>query len=434
MVEELVESAAPATSRTAQDAVVARMADVSLEDTPRLATGLGELDRVLGGGLVPGSVILVGGDPGIGKSTLLLGMVGSLSQAKVSVLYVSGEESQRQIKLRASRLGLSASGIHLLSDTRLEVIAQTIRSLAPSVVIIDSIQVMETEALGSAPGSIGQVRACAHELVQLVKPTPTVLVLVGHVTKEGFLAGPKVLEHLVDAVLHFEGDTTSGFRVLRSTKNRFGATNELGVFHMTAEGLVGVDNPSEMFLSDRPEAVPGCMVTVSLEGSRPLLVEVQALTCPCGFGLPRRRTTGLDASRLSMLLAVLERRVGLRQLAQQDVFVSTLGGMRLSEPGADLGISIAVASSLKERPSFRTDVAIGEVGLTGEVRPVANMLERLQEAKRIGFTRCFLAAGRGVPERIEGMELIPVRHVQEAVARALQAPSPVREAAVVVED
>jgi DNA repair protein RadA/Sms len=279
--------------------------------------------------------------------------------------------------------------------------------------------VLETQTLSSAPGSIGQVRAFAYELIRLVKESQSALLLVGHVTKEGFLAGPKALEHLVDTVLYFEGEPTSGFRLLRSTKNRFGATYELGVFHMTAEGLVEVTNPSELFLSDRTEPVPGCIVTVSLEGSRPLLVEVQALTSPCGIGLPRRRTTGVDFNRLSMLLAVLERRVGLHQLAQQDVFVSTLGGVRLPEPGADLGVAIAIASSLKERPTKKGDVAIGEVGLTGEVRPVTNALQRLHEAKRVGFSRCFLAAQRGLAA-VEGLEVVAVRHVREAVAKALE--------------
>jgi DNA repair protein RadA/Sms len=285
---------------------------------------------------------------------------------------------------------------------------------------VDSIQVIETDALSSAPGSIGQVRACAHELVRLMKERASALFLVGHVTKEGFLAGPKVLEHLVDTVLYFEGEPTSGFRLLRSTKNRFGATHELGVFHMTAEGLVEVSNPSELFLSDRAEAVPGCMVTVSLEGSRPLLVEVQALTSPCALGLPRRRTTGVDFNRLSMLLAVLERRVGLQQLAQQDVFASSLGGVRLLEPAADLGIAIAIASSLKERPTKRRDLAIGEVGLTGEIRPLTSVSQRIHEAKRVGFQRCLVAAGRGEPSRIDGIEVIPVAHVRDAIARALE--------------
>ncbi|MBI1992584.1 MAG: DNA repair protein RadA, partial [Candidatus Omnitrophica bacterium] len=380
----------------------------------------GEFDRVLGGGIVSGSVTLVGGEPGIGKSTLLLSVAGALAALGHTVLYVSGEESLHQTKLRATRLGLSSSLIHLLAHTQLEAIIGAIKQLRPQVVIVDSIQVIETNALSSAPGSIGQVRACAHELVQLVKGSRSALFLVGHVTKEGFLAGPKVLEHLVDTVLYFEGEPTSGFRVLRSTKNRFGATYELGVFHMTMEGLVEVPNPSELFLSDRTDAVPGCMVTVSLEGSRPLLVEVQALTSPCGMGLPRRRTTGLDFNRLSMLLAVLERRVGLHQLTQQDVFVSSLGGVRLLEPAADLGIGIAIASSLKERPTNRRDVAIGEVGLTGEVRPVANIAQRIHEAKRVGFQRCLVAAQRGGVSSPEGIEVIPVHHVREAVDRALE--------------
>jgi DNA repair protein RadA/Sms len=325
----------------------------------------------------------------------------------------------RQTKLRAMRLGLSSSSIQLLSHTRLEVIIESIRQLKPQVVVIDSVQVIETDALNSAPGSIGQVRACAHELVRAVKASQTALFLVGHVTKEGFLAGPKALEHVVDTVLYFEGEPTTGLRLLRSTKNRFGATHELGVFHMTAEGLIEVSNPSEMFLSDRSSPVAGCMVTAALEGSRPMLVEVQALTSPSGMALPRRRTTGVDFNRVSMLLAVLERRVGLSQLAQQDVFVSSLGGVRLLEPGADLAVAIAMASSLKDRPAARTDLAIGEVGLTGEVRSVTSLSQRLHEAKRIGFQRCFIAPTRG-SQTIEGLEIITVRHVRDAIRHALE--------------
>jgi DNA repair protein RadA/Sms len=419
MAEEVVEMGAASRPRPVESSGPVTLAEVSLDDAVRIRTGLGEFDRVMGGGVVPGSATLVGGEPGIGKSTLLLSVAGQLNQAGHSVLYVSGEESLRQTKLRATRLGLSSSPMHVLAQTRLESIVETIRQLSPHAVVVDSIQVLETETLTSAPGSVGQVRACAHELVRLVKESRSALFLVGHVTKEGYLAGPKVLEHLVDTVLYFEGEATTGLRLLRSTKNRFGATYELGVFHMTAEGLMEVTNPSQLFLSDRTEPVPGCMVTVSLEGSRPLLVEVQALTSPCGMGLPRRRASGVDFNRFSMLLAVLEQRVGLRQLAAQDVFASSLGGVRLPEPGADLGIAIAIASSVKERAGQRRDVAVGEVGLTGEVRPVANMLQRLQEAKRVGFTRCLVAAQRSLP-RVEGMEVVAVHHVREAVATALE--------------
>ena len=420
LVEEVVESSPAGSAQPLELATPTPLAEVSLEDAIRVRIGLEEFDRVLGGGIVPGSVTLVGGEPGIGKSTLLLNVAGALAVLRQTVLYVSGEESLRQTKLRATRLGLSSSSVQLLAHTQLEVIVEAIKQLAPHIIIVDSIQVIEASALNSAPGSIGQVRACAHELVRLVKDSRAALFLVGHVTKEGFLAGPKVLEHLVDTVLYFEGEPTSGFRLLRSTKNRFGATHELGVFHMTAEGLVEVSNPSELFLSDRTEAVPGCMVTVSLEGSRPLLVEVQALTSPCGMGLPRRRTTGVDFNRLSMLLAVLERRAGLAQLSQQDVFVSSLGGVRLLEPAADLGIALAIASSLKERPTSRRDLAIGEVGLTGEVRPVMNVAQRIHEAKRVGFQRCFVAAQRGGVAHAEGIEVVPVQHVREAVERALE--------------
>lgn len=423
MVEELTEPVSSkgfgrssglveAVSPTSMDAV-------ALEDAVRLPTGMAEFDRVIGGGLVPGSVLLVGGEPGIGKSTLLLSVAGSLSAQGISVLYVTGEESEHQTKLRAVRLGLSGAAIQLLTHTRLDVIIESIRRMNPQVVIIDSIQVMETDALGSAPGSIGQVRECAHELVRLVKGSQSVLFLVGHVTKEGSLAGPKVLEHLVDTVLHFEGEPTTGLRLLRCTKNRFGATHELGVFHMTAEGLVEVSNPSEMFLSNRKQVVPGCMVSVSLEGSRPLLAEVQALTNPAGFNLPRRRAVGVDTGRLSMLIAVLERRAGLKQLGQQDVFVSSLGGVRLFEPGADLAVVIAIASSLKDQPAAGKAIAIGEVGLTGEVRPVASLIQRLNEARRIGFERGFVGPTRSRLS-VQGMQVSVVQDVKEALAKALQ--------------
>ena len=423
LVEEVMESitaGAAATEAALAAAPPTLLADVSVDDSPRIHTGLDELDRVLGGGIVPGSVILVGGEPGIGKSTLLLSMAGALAHSRQRVLYVSGEESLRQTKLRAARLGLSDAAILLLAQTKLEAVLEAVQQVKPHIVIVDSVQVLETDALASAPGSIGQVRACAHALTQVMKESHTALFLVGHVTKEGSLAGPKVLEHLVDTVLHFEGESTSGFRVLRSTKNRFGPTYELGVFHMTAEGLVQVSNPSELFLSDRTEAVPGCMVTVSLEGSRPLLVEVQALTSPCGMGLPRRRGSGVDFNRLSMLLAVLERRVGLHLIPQQDVFVSSLGGVQLVEPASDLAVALAIASSLKEKPASRRDVAIGEVGLTGEVRPVAHVAQRLHEAKRLGFTRCLVAAQRGGIAQVEGLDIIPVSHVRDAVAKAFE--------------
>ncbi len=419
LVEEIVEDGPrqPAAVEDASNPTL--LSEITLDETIRISTGIGELDRVLGGGLVPGSVVLVGGDPGIGKSTLLLSAAGRLSGNGVGVLYVSGEESLRQTKLRATRLGLASSTLRLLADTQLEVIEAAIRKTSPQVAIIDSIQVTESSALASAPGSISQVRACAHELVRLAKTTGCAILLVGHVTKEGFLAGPKVLEHVVDTVLHFEGDSTSGFRLLRSTKNRFGATYELGVFHMTAEGLVEVTNPSELFLSDRTERVPGCMVSVSQEGNRSLLVELQALTSPCNFGIPRRRTTGVDVNRVSMLLAVLERRVGLKALGQHDVFVSSLGGMKVSEPAGDLAIALALASSIKERPGLGRDVAIGEVGLTGEVRPVVNLGQRLHEAKRVGFQRAFVASSTS-PIEVEGFEVIGVRTVRDAVSIALE--------------
>ena len=418
LVEELVDEEPRLSRLASESAAPTTLSDVALDDTIRIATGIGELDRVLGGGLVPGSVTLVGGEPGIGKSTLLLSMAGRLSAAGSRVLYVSGEESLRQTKLRAVRLGLSGSTLQLLASTQLEAILDGIKAPNAQVAVVDSIQVMESAELSSAPGSISQVRACAHELVRLAKTTGCAVLLVGHVTKDGALAGPKILEHVVDTVLYFEGEPTSGFRLLRSTKNRFGATYELGVFHMTAEGLIEVTNPSELFLSHRAESAPGTMVTVSLEGSRPLVVEIQALTSPAAVGFPRRRTTGVDFNRLSMLLAVLERRAGLQTLAQQDVFASSLGGVRVIEPAADLAIALAIASIVKERATSTTDVAIGEIGLTGEVRPVINLAQRLHEAKRVGFRRGFVAASTR-PLEVEGLEIIGVQSVRDAVAKAL---------------
>jgi DNA repair protein RadA/Sms len=420
LVEEIVDESPSPVARVAEEsAATTALADVAIDETSRIETGIGELDRVLGGGLVPGSVVLVGGDPGIGKSTLLLATAGRLASSNIGVLYVSGEESLRQTKLRATRLGLGSSTMQMLAGTQLESVEGAIRKTASRVVIVDSIQVMETAELSSAPGSVSQVRECAHRLVRLAKTTGCAVLLVGHVTKEGFLAGPKVLEHVVDTVLHFEGDPTSGFRLLRSTKNRFGATFELGVFHMTAEGLVEVSNPSELFLSERDERVPGCMVTVTQEGNRSLLVELQALTSPCPFGIPRRRATGVDVNRVSMLLAVLERRVGLQVLGQQDVFVSSLGGMRVTEPACDLAIAVAIASSVKERPGQRRDVAIGEVGLTGEVRPVVNLAQRVHEAKRLGFQRAFVARSSS-SIALDELEVVGVRTVRDAVALALE--------------
>lgn len=417
IIEEFLEESRPSTA-VAEIAQPTPLASVELDEAARLSTGLGELDRVLGGGLVSGSVVLVGGDPGIGKSTLLLAAAGKLCAAGVRVLYVSGEESLQQTKLRAERLGLGGSPLALLARTELEAIEEAIRAARVQVAVIDSIQVVEAEELSSGPGSISQVRACAHRLVRLAKTSGCAMFLVGHVTKDGFLAGPKVLEHIVDTVLHFEGEPTSGFRLLRGLKNRFGATHELGVFHMTAEGLVEVSNPSELFLGERAEPVPGCMVAVAQEGNRSLLVEVQALTSPCAIGIPRRKTTGVDFNRVSMLLAVLERRAGLGVLAQQDVFVSSLGGLRVGEPACDLAIALSIASSLKERPTRRGDAAVGEVGLTGEVRPVVNVAQRLHEARRVGFQRCFVAASARPPD-VQGLEIVGVRNIREALERAL---------------
>ncbi|MBI4355495.1 MAG: DNA repair protein RadA [Candidatus Omnitrophica bacterium] len=399
-----------------------RLDEITLHERMRIASGIGELDRVLGGGLVPGSVVLVGGEPGIGKSTLLLWAMGQLGEQGVPVLYVSGEESLQQTKLRATRLGTRSEQLYFVSETHVESILQAIEQVRPQVVVIDSIQVLYRSDLTSSPGSVSQVRECANALVRVAKSAGTALLLVGHVTKDGSLAGPKVLEHLVDTVLTFEGDPHAGFRILRASKNRFGATSEIGVFQMTGRGLEVVDNPSASFLAERSAQVPGSMVTASLEGTRPLLIEIQALACPTHFGLPQRRMSGVDMNRVHVLLAVLERRVGLQGIATHDVYVSASGGATVIEPAADLAIAIAVASSLKERPTRSTDCALGEVGLSGELRSLLGAETRLTEAKRLGFTRCLISRSSVRDLRITGMEIVAVSSVQEAIAAALERP------------
>lgn len=358
----------------------------------RWASGIGELDRVLGGGVVPGSVVLVGGDPGIGKSTLALQLLAALARTGV-VLYVSGEESPEQIKLRADRLGLPAAPhaerLIVLPETCVERILEHIEQLAPVAVAVDSIQTMFTEALGSAPGSIGQVRESAAQLVTHAKRTGRATVLIGHVTKEGALAGPRVLEHMVDTVLYFEGDRGHPFRILRAAKNRFGSTNEIGVFDMKGSGLQPVENPSALFLAERPEDVPGSVVVASMEGTRPILVEVQALVSPSSLGTPRRTTLGLDPNRVALLVAILEKKLGA-QLLGHDIFVNVAGGVRIDEPAADLGVAAAVASSFLDRPIDPHLILVGEVGLAGEVRAVSQIEPRLREAAKLGFRRALV--------------------------------------------
>lgn len=393
--------------------VVLALSSVKAGDNPRAPTGIEEFDRVLGGGLVPGGVILLGGDPGIGKSTLLLQAMASIGVSR-RALYVTGEESADQIALRAQRLGLINATVELLAEVQLEAIVGAIRTQRPDVVVIDSIQTVYTEALESAPGSVAQVRECAAQLTRLAKQTAITIILVGHVTKEGAIAGPRVLEHIVDTVLYFEGDTHSSFRLVRAIKNRFGAANELGVFAMTERGLKGVANPSALFLSQHGKAVPGSCVLATLEGSRPLLVEVQALVDPVQGALARRVAVGLDPQRLALLLAVLHRHGGV-ETAGQDVFVNAVGGVRIGEPAADLAISMAIYSSFKNIALDSKSLVFGEVGLAGEIRPVQRGQERLREAAKLGFHRAIIPAANKPKQRIDGMEIVAVERIDEAL-------------------
>lgn len=392
---------------------VQRLGDVEAREMPRVATGIDEFDRVLGGGLVPGGVILIGGDPGIGKSTLLLQALASLA-AQRKVLYVSGEESADQVALRARRLGLETGDVLLLPEIRLEAISGALAEQRPEVAVIDSIQTLYSEQLSSAPGSVAQVRECAAQLTRLAKQTGTTVVMIGHVTKEGTLAGPRVLEHIVDTVLYFEGDTHSSHRLVRAFKNRYGAVNELGVFAMTDRGLKGVSNPSALFLSHHEQQVSGSCVMVTQEGSRPLLVEIQALVDLSHSPSPRRLSVGLEGNRLAMLLAVLHRHAGVATY-DQDVFVNAVGGVRIAEPAADLPVLLAILSSLRDRPMPRGLVAFGEVGLAGEIRPAPRGQERLREAAKLGFTQALIPAANAPRQPIEGLNLLPIRRLDEAI-------------------
>lgn len=397
------------------NSAVIRLADVQLKHDVRFQTGLSELDRVLGGGLVSGSVVLIGGDPGIGKSTILLQALTQLS-LQHAVLYVSGEESLQQISLRARRLELPADNLHLLAETHVEQIIAIAQQQKPKVLVIDSIQTIFTELLQSAPGSVGQVRESAAQLVRYAKQTDTALFLIGHVTKEGTLAGPRVLEHMVDTVLYFEGERDSKLRVIRAVKNRFGAVNELGVFGMTDKGLREVSNPSAIFLSRYDQPVPGSVIMVTWEGSRPMLVEVQALVSESHAPNPRRVTVGLDQNRLAMLLAVLQRHGGITSY-DQDVFVNVVGGVRVLETGADLSLLSAVLSSLRNKPIPNDLIIFGEVGLAGEIRPVQSGQERLREAAKHGFKRAIVPfANAPKKSAIPEMEIIAVRQLHEALA------------------
>ncbi len=393
-----------------------------IEDTPteaRQLTHIGEFDRVMGGGVVAGSVTLIGGDPGIGKSTLLLAVLQRIAETAGTVLYVSGEESQAQIRMRAERMGVGAKELYVQSETSFEEIVDAAKQLKPRAIVIDSIQTMYTAQLTSAPGSVGQIRETAASLMGFAKQTATPVLLVGHVTKDGAIAGPRVLEHIVDTVLYFEGDKGHPYRILRAVKNRFGSTNEIGVFEMRDDGLAEVTNPSAFFLAERPVEASGSVVVASLEGSRPILVELQALVTPSHVGMARRMVVGVDANRVSLLLAVLEKRAGLF-VSGHDIFVNVVGGIELEEPAIDLGIAAAIASSFRERPVDPGTVLFGEVGLAGEIRAIQRPEVRVAEAAKMGFKRCLLpesnakrmAASGGAP-----IELIPVRHLREVIER-----------------
>ena len=398
----------------APSSAVATLADIEAQDVARTPTGQDELDRVLGGGLVAGGVVLIGGDPGIGKSTLLLQAMDGLQRSGMATLYVTGEESGAQVALRSRRLGLDHSQVQVLAETQLERILATVDQQAPAVVVIDSIQTVYSDALTSAPGSVAQVRECAAHLTRMAKQSGVATVLVGHVTKEGALAGPRVLEHMVDTVLYFEGDTHSSYRLVRAIKNRFGAVNEIGVFAMTEKGLRGVSNPSAIFLSQHQQPVPGSCVLVTLEGTRPLLVEIQALV-DSGGPSPRRLSVGLDRDRLAMLLAVLHRHAGVACM-DQDVFVNAVGGVRIGEPAADLAVLMAIQSSLRAKPLPRGFLAFGEVGLAGEVRPAPRGQERLREAAKLGFSEAMIPRANAPKKPIEGLRVHAIDRIDEALA------------------
>jgi len=397
----------------AKTAEVAALCDIEASDFERTPTGHDELDRVLGGGMVEGGVVLIGGDPGIGKSTLLLQALDSLHRSGKKTLYVTGEESGAQVALRARRLGLDGSQVRVLAEIGLEKILATLADQQPDVAVIDSIQTVYSEQLSSAPGSVAQVRECAAHLTRVAKSSGVSIVLVGHVTKEGALAGPRVLEHMVDTVLYFEGDTHSQFRLVRAIKNRFGAVNEMGVFAMTERGLKGVSNPSAIFLSQHPQPVSGSCVMVTLEGTRPLLVEIQALV-DSGGPSPRRLSVGLDKDRLAMLLAVLHRHAGVACM-DQDVFINAVGGVRIGEPAADLAVMLAITSSLRGKPLSKGFLAFGEVGLAGEVRPAPRGQERLKEAAKLGFTVAVVPKANAPKKAIAGMVIHAVERVEEAM-------------------
>jgi DNA repair protein RadA/Sms len=423
LIESTVDSSGSSKNRytsqfqaLAKTSELTKLGDIEATDIDRTATGLEELDRALGGGVVEGGVVLIGGDPGIGKSTLLLQALDALQRKGMNTLYVTGEESGAQVALRSRRLGLDNSQVQVLAEIQLEKILATLQTERPNIAVIDSIQTVYSDQLTSAPGSVAQVRECAAHLTRVAKATGTAIVLVGHVTKEGALAGPRVLEHMVDTVLYFEGDTHSSFRLIRAIKNRFGAVNEIGVFAMTEKGLKGVSNPSAIFLSQHEEPVAGSCVMVTLEGTRPLLVEIQALV-DSGGPSPRRLSVGLERDRLAMLLAVLHRHAGVACM-DQDVFVNAVGGVRISEPAADLAVMLAITSSLRGKPLPKGFIAFGEVGLAGEVRPAPRGQERLKEAAKLGFTVAVVPkanAPKKNDKNFEGLTIYPVDRIEDAM-------------------
>jgi DNA repair protein RadA/Sms len=413
LVETITERGFARQGKTTAPASVA-LSEIAARERPRIATGSGELDRALGGGLVAGQVVLLGGDPGIGKSTLLLQSLATSSSISGKSLYVSGEESAEQVALRAKRLSLDAHGVQLLAETQLERIVAALDAAKPAVAVIDSIQTLWSDVLQSAPGSVAQVRECAAQLTRHAKHAGTALLLIGHVTKEGAIAGPRVLEHIVDTVLYFEGDTHSSFRLIRAVKNRFGAVNEIGVFAMTDKGLKDVSNPSRLFLSTHEKPVSGSCVLATLEGTRPLLVEIQALVDSAHTPNPRRLSVGLEQNRLALLLAVLHRHAGIATW-EQDVFVNAVGGVRIGEPAADLAVCLAVVSSLTDKPIEARVAVFGEIGLAGEVRPAPRGQDRIKEAAKLGFEKLIVPKGNAPKGKTGEVEIIAVERVDQAV-------------------